>query len=287
MDFWDEVRAGWDRAAAAVDTAAAASPVTMRPMLPFSLMRTQVPIALTGHSGAGKTMIYRSLTGRTRNHSLPTARSDRVERHRARIRTPRGTFRAETHIPPGQASDPRTHGLERIMTGGRYPAGVIHTVCWGYNKIWPEEQNGVLNALSDVEGKPVTLESLTERNRREELADFADICGRLTRAWRRRTDVWLIVVAAKADLYWDDLDRARDYYIPRGRRGGDSEFAALLADLVEAVGTMNLRRVAVVPFSCWLETYQVGRDVRVAPQLDATHSSRLMNSFLSLVGNTV
>ena len=172
-----------------------------------------------------------------------------------------------------------------MREGVSYPSGVIHSVCWGHNTVWDGESDGVAAGIR-LEHDEVNLGGLMERNRREELEDFEDIVKRLKGAWRGRTDIWLLIAASKCDLYWDRLDEARDYYIPRGDRD-DSPFARLLMELVGAVGMGNFRQVSVLPFSSRLDTYRFGNDLSVNPGIDATKSSNLASGFRETVGRVV
>ncbi|WP_433325978.1 hypothetical protein [Spirillospora sp. CA-294931] len=283
---WDDVREGWARAERAVQIPAGQPLVDMRPMRRFSPRRVRVPIAITGHSGSGKTTLYEALTGRLASNSHATSKSQTVEKHRTYIRTANGAVRAEAHVPPGQFSNQRRFALDAMMEENRrYPAGVIHAVSWGFNTVWPDELQGAADGIR-TEGDPINLATVTKRNRREELKNFEDICERLKKAWNGRRDVWLIIAVAKCDLYWPQLDEVRDYYIP-GSPGGDSDFAYLLRELVDRVGTSNLKRVAVVPFSCRLDTYRFGLDVSTPPVMDSSQTSALVNHLLSVIGEVL
>ena len=53
-------------------------------------------------------------------------------------------------------------------------------------------------------------------------------------AWRGRSGVSLVIAVSKADLYWRELDSARDWYLPQS--GSPSAFSDRLEELVRKVG---------------------------------------------------
>lgn len=285
MDFWDKVRADWERALKGSEAQRSDSVIQMKPMYRLSLMPGR-PIAVTGRSGSGKSSLFRELNVGARVNSSATARSRKVERYRSRIRISGRTARVEAHIPPGQISAARNRGLERVMRGsGIHPDGVIHSVCWGHNTIWDEEVPATRGAI-ELKGEKVSREALLSRNLDEELDDFEDISKRLKLAWRGRSGIWLFIVTTKCDLYWEEIDAVRDYYIPKGK-GEESEFALRLMDLVGSVGMGNFERISVLPFSSRLETYRFGNEVMIRPLIDARQAALLADNFLETVGEVV
>jgi hypothetical protein len=290
--YWDRVRQRWLSFEAAVDSPAANRPgakTRIKPMWPLSLYKPTLPVVVTGLRGAGKSVLYDSIIGKVGNSYVPEGESSDVEPHRTLIRTQRSKIRAQAMVLPGQDSYERSAALVKIFGDRNYPAGVIHVTCWGYSTAWdPVDRRSVVNEIT-AEGKQVQIEEIQKWNLREELVDFNNTCELLMNAWERRSKVWLIIAATKCDLFWPDIGKTRDYYIP-GRPTSprpaepprESDFCQALRGLVEYVGAGNLR-VAVVPVSCYSQEYKFDRVTKSAG-LDLGTTSILVNRFRTLVG---
>jgi hypothetical protein len=302
MPYWDDVRSHW---LATVDAAERAKsqlspqdgkPVTMRSMLPLSLRRPKIPIAVTGMGGAGKTMLYDALLGRVNLIDYKVkGRSEQVETHKSVIATADGKVRVKAIIVPGQDRRPRRDALEHDFSENRGPDGVVHVVCWGYNRVWkPTQRQAVLrdlvasgkmpDKLDDPAARRAALEAVRERNLSEEIEDFKQTCERLKEAWEGRRG-WLVIAVAKCDLFWDSRDAARDYYMPgSGPPGAESEFCRILRELVDYIEPENCD-VAVVPVSCYPESYMFEKaEITQRTSIEPPQISALISSFRSLVG---
>jgi hypothetical protein len=289
-DYWDAVRRHWTRFEVAAGAGGAPlDDVIVKPMRTLSLYRTAVPIVVTGLRGAGKSVLYESLIGKVRNSYVPHGPSLDVESHKTFIRSARSKIRAQAIVLPGQDSDERAAASIKIFGHGSYPAGVIHAASWGYGTVWEVgDQESVAEEI-EATGRRADLEAIHEWNLREELGDFEETCTRLKEAWGRRSQVWLIIAVTKCDLYWSDLGRVRDYYIPGrptpphpGQPPSESAFCQLLRGVVEYVGEGNCK-VAVVPLSCYTEAYRFNAVSKQA-SLDARTTANLVNQFRGLVG---
>ena len=301
MPYWDDVRGRW---LAAVDAAERAKSqfgpnddkaVRMRPMLPITLRRPKIPIAVTGMGGAGKTMLYDALLGQVDLDYKLKGRSEQVETHKTVIATADGKLRVKTIILPGQDRRPRQDALERDFSESRSPAGVVHVVCWGYNRVWkPYQRQAVLGDLVAAGKMPerldnqgarlAALEAVRERNLAEEINDFRQTCERLKGAWEGRRG-WLVIAIAKCDLFWEDRDAARDYYIPGpGAPSTGSDFRQILRELIDYLEPENCD-VAVVPVSCYQESYTFERaEISRPTHIESPQISALISNFRSLVG---
>lgn len=256
----------------------------MSPMWRFSLRRLSVPIAVTGLRGTGKTMLSDALFGEISHGYVPAGQSEDRERHRVLVRTSHGKFRSELVVVPGQESEERGNALAHMLEGGSYPEGVIHVVCWGYNKVWKANERAIISEEIKARRNGIDLDSVLAWHRRLELRDFEDTCARLKNAWDHKSRLWLIVAVSKCDLFWPQRAAARDYYLP-GSPDGESDFCAALRGLVSYVGEGNLDRLAVVPVSSYIESYEF--DPELAGQsttLDFPQSSNLVSRFRALVG---
>jgi hypothetical protein len=280
--------------AAIGDPQADRSSVTMKPMSRIALLRQTTPIAITGLRGAGKTLLYESLIGKVGQSGVDyvvKGRSNDVEKHKTLLISRNGKIRIGAIVIPGQDSDERGAALGKYFSGGKFPAGVIHVVCWGYNRIWESyERQSVRQELS-VKRVPVDLEAVNKWNLNRELRDFTDTCQLLKDAWgTRKKQVWLIIAVAKCDLFWPQMADVRDYYIPnasvsapREAAQRESEFCGILRDFVGYVGEANCR-LAVVPVSCYPEEYMFEPGIARAAEANPARTQVLVNTFRNMVG---
>jgi hypothetical protein len=120
---------------------------------------------------------------------------------------------------PGQYSKERDYAMSLMFGEETRLAGVIFVASFGYDFIWNYSEQ----AASEMD--PYDIDQLRKRNKRRELSNFEEICMQIDRkrvlAPAEFCPKWLLVIANKADLYWDERDDARNYY----KLGGDSDFA--------------------------------------------------------------
>ena len=112
--------------------------------------------------------------------------------------------------------------------------GVIFVASNGYDHTWPQYTNEVASGLPRFE-----FEALRKRNLSKELFSFSDTCEHIRQkrvmAPAESLPRWLLVLVNKLDLYWDERDQARDYYM----RSSASPFGEIADDLLRRLGTMN------------------------------------------------
>jgi len=145
--YWADVSQRWDTAELAASThRAPKTKVRSSPYRSFMtrILGSEMPIVITGERGAGKTELYRALTG-----ALPMRRegiSESREDMRAAVDTGRGKIRSTFLVVPGQDSDPNGKELEDLFSGGRGPRGLIHVVTAGHDHIWGEAELTLVEA---------------------------------------------------------------------------------------------------------------------------------------------
>ncbi|MFE1171130.1 hypothetical protein [Streptomyces sp. NPDC058773] len=268
-DNWDVIRASWDATARAVGGAG------RRPVGEFLARRAgfglaRHAVALTGEPGAGKTVLFDALSQEVRLGDTEKGRSpDREEGHRNFLL---GSLRVRVSVMvvPGQESVQRERALNRTLSGRTSPQGIIHVVCWGYNKMWDRRgQQAMERGVRDSAGT-LSPDALRAWHLEKELTDFEDLCDRITQTRAAERSLrWLLVAVTKSDLYWDGIDEARDYYIPGGSAvpsAGESGFCTALRDLADH----NDLRIAVVPMSAQLIRHTFSETL--APQLSRLDS---------------
>jgi hypothetical protein len=165
------------------------------------------------------------------------------------------------------------------MGGTASPHGIIHVVCWGYNKTWQRSGQREIDAALGAEDPDFDQESVREWHLRKEAADFGDLCERLIDQRAAKRLRWMLIAVTKCDLYWDRIDLARDYYIPGGT-GNESDFCTLLRDLAAETSI----EVAVLPMSSRLIRHQFLP--RLPPQLSRLDDEQL-GVLLYHFGNTL
>lgn len=257
--------------------------------------RGKVPIAITGTAGCGKTLMYDALLDKVGAGYVPKGRSADWERHRVKFRDRTRRTSASALVVPGQSSTERTRSLHQIFGAKRGPIGLIHVVCWGYNRRWQWDQDAEFEeraALLPDERRKRANEEVPEAirsdNRNAELADFRELCQLLMLPGVRRRLQWLVIAVAKSDLYWSDLADTRAYYVPAPTTAppgnpGESGFCRALRKLV-TVDPAFPRRLAVLPFAGYRAPHDFGNGVVVRPQLSSQQVTSLRNNFRNILG---
>lgn len=276
---WDDVRQGWNEIVASVDSHRPWADSIPRARS-LRLRRANIPIAVTGRPGAGKTVLYDALAGRVGGLGYRTTRSRAAERHRLLL----GGRRMAMFVVPGQESNAREDAWRTVFGQRRFlpqsgPVGVVHVVCWGYNKLWRRESDEALKFIN-----PDATEQGNERFRShllsEEVDDFAELCRGFAAEPVQRRLRWLIIAVAKSDLFWPRIDEVRDYYIPGGNA---SAFNAVLGSLASGQRTLP-ERIAVVPFSAHPESHDYADGLLRTPSaLDNLQATALRNSFYDVL----
>lgn len=278
--LWDEARKTWDQVALAVDRHRDWILPSLRPKRLW-LRRANVPIAVTGLPGTGKSVLRDGLMGRAGGLGYNTQPSADWERHRVMFRGGSVAARAGLLVVPGQLSNKRDRALSWAVEGRNAPVGLIHVVCWGYHRLWREKGD---KALQEVNPAPTREgnEELRDELLQQEIEDFRSICERLKAPSVQQRLRWLIIAVAKCDLFWSELDRVRDYYIPGGP-SGPSDFHRILEGLTAGDRSVPPRIIAV-PFSGHPQAHQYAEGLyRTPSQLDTVQATALRNGFYEVL----
>jgi hypothetical protein len=145
----------------------------------------------------------------------------------------------------------------------------------GYNHLWSDSADGTVRELGTT-ASFADNEKFRHTLLGYERDDFPYIC-RLIRAEEvRRRLRWMIIVVAKADLYWDRRDEVRDYYTPGD--GERSRFGDILGGLEAGDQTMP-PRIAIVPFSGHPQAHAYANGLyRTPASLDLVQATALRNN---------
>jgi hypothetical protein len=147
----------------------------------------------------------------------------------------------------------------------------------------------VCNGLASVREPNVTTDLIRRRKLTtvakyrkyalgQELLDLDSTCHAIRESQRKkRTPAWLIVAVDKVDLYFDGIERARDYYSPTS----DSPFADRPRALATQVGT-DFFRWETAPVCGCLERFVWNRE-ELVPQIDPARRDAYLGQFLRLL----
>jgi len=227
-------------------------------------------------------------------------------------------------VVPGQDSPTHTDVLDRLFAPKSVPMGIIHVVSAGYDWVW-ETNNRELIAdrfESEAKGRAIAVAEFASRVEKAGppasedvrlLAKLQELQGQ-SPSWHLRTEfqkseferfrtlcqdhlqstwgeanggkqIWLIIAVSKSDLWYDDRETLKSYYIPSATGDGDSPFSAELRELVSVVGASRLSRIAVLPVASYPRHYRFSRYFgEQRPVLDAQQTESLLNNFRNMVG---
>lgn len=165
-------------------------------------------IAITGASGAGKTELFRYLTGEAVPYGSSTNSDESYQKYKKFAKN------LALITIPGQTSKERHELTSYIFGGGARLDGVIHMFSYGFNEIWPKEQPAFMRNL-----KNKTLLTVRSKNLTNEFGDLKDTLEHLSSKIfdydKELRPKWMLILVSKVDLYWNDIDSARGYYHPQ------------------------------------------------------------------------
>lgn len=204
----------------------------------------KIEIAVTGLSGAGKTVLLDYLTGKAFQLGYkPPGRSLSLEKGKM----PAKGFRLGLSTIPGQVSRPRLVALPEVFEKKRPIDGVIHVVSNGFISLREHASQQVLVSDMGVD----TIEKLRQHFLNEELRDLEETLGYVRRSLRKsHKPTWMIIAVAKSDLFQDKITDAERYYSPTG----SGPFVQRMQSFVNQVGSDNFNWEAH-PVAAWLEDF--------------------------------
>ena len=210
----------------------------------------KIEIAVTGLSGAGKTVLLDHLTGQAYHRGYaPPGRSRSSETGKM----PAKGFRIGLSTIPGQDSRIRQTAIAKIFETKRPVDGVIHVVSNGYVSQHETTAREVLAEDLHI----TTIEQLRQHFLEAELYDLEATLNLIRGSMRKsRKPKWLIIVVAKSDLFYDRILEAERYYSP----SGNSAFTEKMKQFLGQVGSDNFDWEAV-PVATWIEDFHWGSEI--------------------------
>jgi hypothetical protein len=186
-------------------------------------------IVITGHAGAGKTILAAQMHGAARELGFEIPGESRTVEVSA---VTAGAWTKLVRVLPGQEGF-RTAGAVEACQGNAELEGVIHVVDFGY--VAPRDSVAI-NDLIKAGGFD-TIAKLREQNLRTELEDLRVILSDVRRLHGTTSrPKWLAIVINKVDLFANERDAALGYYHPEG----SGAFGRALAKFQRDVGQQNV-----------------------------------------------
>jgi hypothetical protein len=230
------------------------------------LWREGRTVAVTGLSGAGKTVLLDHLKSTSRSsfgYAPPGTSFGKESGNLSKMY--RGNSPSLENVSPkkvGLIVVPGEEGggvsrvriLNELFNSKKPPDGVIHVVCNGYISVrHPRAREALV--------KEAKLETLTEFRQYQlkfELEDLGRIAELIRQSQRRyRKPSWMLIAANKFDLYHEDHLQVEQYYSPYG--GG--KFVDKLEDLQRHTGRDNFDWDAL-PVCGWLDDFKWNNETR-------------------------
>lgn len=228
-------------------------------------------IAITGKPDVGKSVLlhYLNEEGYKKNYRPPNE-SKAAEKSAVKI----GEKKAILTTVPGQDSNPRVQVTNDFLNSSPLD-GIIHVVSYGFSspRHKLEKETLILKGYK-------TVEDLRNAQLKYELEDLRKTCNFIRESIiKHKKPIWMIIVVAKVDLYFDKINDAEKYYSPYI----DNEFSSILKELQGKVGTDNFEWVTT-PLCTWMEDFSWNGQV-INSSKDFEKRDFYINQFQRLLGD--
>jgi hypothetical protein len=237
------------------------------------------PVPVLGAGGAGKTELWRLLTGGSAEDQLS---SNVDEKYYFGETKGRKSPAFPLVTVPAQLGDGRRDAEEVLFKNATTAiTGVIFVACYGYNFIWPKVVGTVDHEFSDF-----STAGLSDRNINKEVERFEETCELIQGKWNMGPDKncpkWLLVICNKVDLYWDEIDTAKGYYSDGCGSDFDSIAGSLTGNLAGSGFTYHVLPAAM---TSRVYLYQSTRGtLRVEPTLKQPQCDASLNALVDKLG---
>lgn len=232
----------------------------------------KIEIAVTGLSGAGKSVLLDHLSGEAFERGYrPPNRSVSLDKDRM----PAKGFRIGLSAIPGQDSRPRLTALSDVFEAKRPVDGVIHVVPNGFASLRESATQQVL--IHDL--KVDTVDRLRKHFLEAELSDLEETLGYVRKSLRKsHRPTWMLIAVAKSDLFYNEISEAERYYSP----SGSGPFAEKMRHFMDQVGSDNFHWDAL-PVAAWLEDFEWAGEKRPS-QFKPEQRDHLIGQFAEVLG---
>lgn len=227
-------------------------------------------IAFVGPGGVGKTILLDHIVGNTKKSGyVKPPQSRRSETGKAKA----SGNRLALLVAPGQGG-PKMDSFSEIFSEENAVDGVVFVAGNGLINLRSEEAKSV-----QIKQGRDSIEKWREVNLREELNYLRDVVVNIRSSNKKsRKPSWMLVCVTKADLLFSEIRDVEMYYSPHG----DSEFTALMKDLVVATGQDNFEWDAL-PVCSVLEDFSWGEEV-LSTQLDGAARDHYLAQMVDKLG---
>ncbi len=223
-------------------------------------------IVVTGHAGAGKTVLAHQMHGRAREaaYELPTE-SVKVEVDALTA----GSWAKLVRVLPGQEGY-RAKGVFESLQNNNRLEGVIHLVDFGF--MIPRDKV-FINTLINIDGIN-TIESLRERNLKLEVENLRIVLSDIKRAWQTsKRPKWIVIAVNKVDLFKKNREAALMHYHPNG----NGEFSKILNDFQKDIGAQNIP-VYVIQSCAYEQDFKWNKKI-IKSTLNRQEQNSILNDF--------
>lgn len=225
-------------------------------------------IAVTGHPGAGKTILSNQLYGYARHlgFKLP----EQSEKEEVESFDATSWARIMTVVPGQEAS--RVKAIRDIFVENNSLEGVIHVVDYGFSLPRNTTQSYINIKNDGIDN----IDKLRSKNLSVELRNLDILLSDIERSYQKnKTPKWVIIAVNKIDLYKNNLDEALSYYHPEG----NSEFSKRIKEFQYRIGSENIR-FYVIKACAWEVDFEWNNEI-IESNLEKREQLSIIEDFSS------
>lgn len=229
-------------------------------------------ILITGHAGAGKTLLASQMHGRARElgFQIPSESKD-VE---VDAITP-GMWSKLVRVLPGQEGY-RSKGAVENLQDNDALEGIIHVVDFGFT--CPRDP-AVVHAMINND-KILGINQLRSLNLQSEIDSLRGILTDARRLYERHhTPKWILIAVNKIDLFPNDKNNALLHYHPLG----NSQFSKALAEFQKDIGNNNIR-IHIAPVCAYEHDFNWNSQT-VGSSLARQEQNKILVDFMKIVAD--
>lgn len=225
-------------------------------------------IAITGHPGAGKTILSNQLYGYARHFGFELP--EESEKKEVESFDATSWARIVTVIPGQEAS--RVQDVRNILSENKSLEGVIHVVDYGFYA----PRNAIQAHINVTDDGLDTVEKLRTKNLAVELRNLDILLSDIERGYQEnKVPKWVIIAVNKIDLYKEKLSDALAYYHPDGK----SDFSKRIKDFQNRIGSQNIK-FYIIKACSWEVDFEWNNE-KIESNLEKREQFSIMEDFSS------